>query len=148
MLNKRQARFGLNPGGQRRIYNARYAEAFASLSKGQVFFGVLNYNGQYGGQGAYQNVKEEDSPEDNDWIRYELPTWQHKSQATNITTFAVSDNSYYVDWIRGVKGEVRPHKNSMKLAVPPMTKKNDESSACTLDDNPNDYEYYGRWCSQ
>lgn len=144
MLKKQEPTFKMGTAGPRQsLYVSRYAEAFASLSKGEVFFGVLNYNGEFGGKGAYQNVAAGHNPENNKWIQHEMPTLQHKSQATKITTYGVNDKSFHVDWERGVKGEMKPYKDSMKLKVPPATKRSDESSYCTMDDNSEDNKNEG-----
>ncbi|BCR91413.1 uncharacterized protein ACHE_70256S [Aspergillus chevalieri] len=147
MLAKRKNTFKLDRPERQKVYNARYAEALASLSKGEVFFGVLHYNGKYGGHGAYQNVRTGESPEDNTWIQYEFPTLQHKSRATKVTTFAISDGSYHVDWERGVKGDLKPYHDASKLAVP-VVKRSDESNTCALDNNPKDYEKDEEECEE
>lgn len=118
---------------QRRLHRYPKARSFLECS-------ITTAN--MGGKGAYQNIIVGDSPENNNWIQYEIPTLQHKSQATKVTTFAINDNSYHFDWERGVKGKIKPYNNPMELIIPPV-KRSDESNACTSDNNPKDYEDEG-----
>lgn len=149
MLHAREKKFRLGLSSRQKVYNARYAEAFASLTKGEVFFGVANYTGSDetgdegpGGHGAYQNVKRNHKPEDNVWLQYEFPTLQHKSQATKVTTFSVSNGSYNVDWERRKRGKMLEYKDTSKLPVPPVTKRSaaDETICPPEDDKDKEKE--------
>lgn len=59
------------------------------MAKDEVFIIVLNYNGDYGGPGIYQDPREGNPP--NAWTRIELSTFQRNKQARKITSVSVSD---------------------------------------------------------
>lgn len=59
------------------------------MANDEVFIIVLNYNGDYGGPGIYQDPREGNSP--NAGTRIEPPTFQRNKQVRKITSVSVSD---------------------------------------------------------
>ena len=102
----------------RAVFVARYAEAMATVCTGEVFFVVKKYNGDGGGQGAYQNPLPGYRP--NVWRLYEFPTLQRNAAVTKVTSIDLSDNlKHHVDWQPNSKGEELPASGASDLLVPP-----------------------------
>ena len=107
-----------NPNTQK-VLTARYAEAMATVSTGEVFLVVRNYNGDGGGQGAYQNPLPGDT-NPNIWRLYEFPTLQRNSAITMVTSIDLTDNlAQHVDWRPNSNDEELPPSGASDLPVPP-----------------------------
>ena len=80
------------------VFNARFAEAMASVSSGEAFVVVKNFDGDYGGQGAYSNPNPADV-QPNAWLLYEFPTLQRNPAITKITSVDINNNyNQHIDW--------------------------------------------------
>lgn len=99
---------------------ARYAEAMATVSTGEVFFVVKNFNGDGGGQGAYQ-MPLPGNPGPNVWRAYEFPTLQRNSGVTRVTSVDLSNGlARSVDWQPNQGLEELPASGASGLVVPPL----------------------------
>ena len=112
-------KFHVNDAARQTIFTARYAEAMATVSTGEVFIVVKNYNGEGGGQGAYQMPLPGDS-NDNVWRLYEFPTLQRNADITKVTSLDLSDNfQRHVDWQPDSDDQELPESGASDLVVPP-----------------------------
>lgn len=136
MVNgRKKTQFKLDVPQRKVVFNARYAQAMAELSSGEVFLGVLNYDGDFGGQGAYQNVRSGDRPEDNVWIQWEFPHLQKNPHVEKVTTFAAKGGTKHVDYERGKKGHLKQVQNADLLDVPPVPagfERSDQPDVCPM----------------
>ena len=113
------AKFHLYDDRRHAVFVARYAEAMATVSTGEVFLVVKNYNGAGGGQGAYQNPLPGDTNK-NVWRSYEFPTLQRNAAVTQVTSIDLSDNlERHVDWQPNSNREELPASGASDLPVPP-----------------------------
>ncbi len=110
--------FHMDDPDRQEVLVARYAEAMATVSTGEVFFVVKNYNGDGGGQGAYQNPLPGDT-KPNVWRLYEFPTLQRNDLVTKVTTIDLSDNlERHVDWQPNSNNEQLPASGASDLPIP------------------------------
>lgn len=127
--------FDLKEDNRKMIFRDRYSQALAELAKDEVFMVVLNYNGDYGGQGIYQNQRVNEDP--NVWTRVELPTLQRNREVKKVSSFSINDgNKYSVDWEPG-NGQVLPLHDTRQTPVPasqPDIKRDTQSNQCTSDE--------------
>lgn len=112
-------RFHLDHTARQKIFTARYAEAMATVSTGEVFIVVKKYNGEGGGQGAYQMPLPDDSNV-NVWRLYEFPTLQRNTDVTKVTSVDLSNNfQRHVDWQPDSGDQELPQSGASDLVVPP-----------------------------
>ncbi|KAJ5168914.1 uncharacterized protein N7482_004508 [Penicillium canariense] len=116
------------------VYTARYAEALAMVASGEVFFAVKSFDGEGGGQGAYQLPLQGAA---NVWRSYEFPTLQRNSAVTKVTSIDISNNNHKsVDWQPNKGLEELPASTASSLVPPaPATcnaKFKRDSSACVV----------------
>ena len=111
-------KFHLDINGRRAVLVARYAEAMATVSTGEVFLVVKKYDGEGGGQGAYQNPLPGDNTV-NVWRNYEFPTLQRNAAVTKVTSLDLTDNlKRHVDWQPNSGNEELPAHPADGLEVP------------------------------
>ena len=111
-------KFHLDQAERTTILVARYAEAMATVSTGEAFIVVLKYNGDGGGQGAYQLPKDTSNP--NVWRTYEFPTLQRNPAITKVTSVDLSNNQHQqVDWQPNNNDPQLPASDASDLVVPP-----------------------------
>lgn len=109
--------FHMDQAARTTVFTARYAEAMATVSTGEVFFVVAKYNGDGGGQGAYQMPTDSGT---NVWRAYEFPTLQRNSAVTKVTSVDLSnDQNKHVDWQPNNGDEELPASGASDLVVPP-----------------------------
>ena len=132
-------RFRLDLASRTAVLVARYGEAMAQVSSGEAFIVVLHYNGQGGGEGAYQQPLAGNN-DPNVWSLYEFPTLQRNPAITRVTSVDLSNNlNQHVDWEPNQNDELLPVSTASTLAVPAppncpapakMLKKRQTASAC------------------
>lgn len=111
-------KFHMDISARMSILVARYAEAMATVSTGEVFLVVKAYDGQGGGQGAYQKPLPGDNTP-NVWLLYEFPTLQRNAAVTKVTSLDLTDNlKRHVDWQRNSGDEELPASPASDLVVP------------------------------
>ena len=111
--------FHLDNAARMSVFVARYAEAMATVSTGEVFLVVKNYDGEGGGQGAYQNpLPGTTTP--NVWRLYEFPTLQRNAAVTKVTSIDLGNNlNNHIDWQPNSGDEELPASGASDLVVPP-----------------------------
>lgn len=110
--------FHMDDPNRSTVLVARYAEAMATISTGEVFLVVAKYNGDGGGQGAYQMPQAGDT-RTNVWRAYEFPTLQRNSAVTQVTSVDLSNNlNQHVDWQPNNNDEELPASGASDLPVP------------------------------
>ncbi|KAL8726756.1 MAG: hypothetical protein Q9181_005935 [Wetmoreana brouardii] len=111
-------KFHMDQSARMTILVARYAEAMATVSTGEVFFVVQKYNGDGGGHGAYQLPTDTTNP--NVWRAYEFPTLQRNPAVTRVTSVDLSNNqNQHVDWQPNNNDPQLPASGASDLVVPP-----------------------------
>ncbi|KAI4175505.1 MAG: hypothetical protein LQ343_001705 [Gyalolechia ehrenbergii] len=111
-------RFHMDQSTRKPVLVARYAEAMATASTGEVFVVVQKYNGDRGGKGAYQLPTDTTNP--NMWRAYVFPTLQRNSAVTSVTSVDLSDNlNRHVDWQPNNNDPELPASGASGLVVPP-----------------------------
>ena len=112
-------KFHMDDSRRSAVLIARYAEAMATVSTGEVFVVVKNYNGGGGGQGAYQ-LPLPGTTDPNVWRTYEFPTLQRNAAITQVTSIDVTNNlARHVDWQPNQGDEELPASGAGDLPVPP-----------------------------
>jgi len=130
--------FKLGQQNRMQVFRDRYAQALAEVAKDEVFMVMLNYNGEFGGTGIYQNSREGEPA--NVWTKIELPTLQKNRQVRKITSVSVSDGyKHHVDWQPG-KGRVLPFQDTRQTPVPAPQPGKRDANQCTLDETEDNEE--------
>ena len=111
-------KFHMDINARMAVLVARYAEAMATVSTGEVFLVVKAYDGAGGGRGAYQNPLPGDNTI-NVWRNYEFPTLQRNSAVTKVTSVDLTDNlKRHVDWQPNSGDQELPAHPADDLEVP------------------------------